>query len=159
MKKTNGQGLSSEEIEKIKQAFDVFDSNGTGKIDPKELKTAMQSLGFDNKNPTIYQVVADLDTPESERNGGISFDSFVEAINNKLSEKDSEESYRRIFDLIIDDPNADSITLNSLKRITKELGDNLSDQELKDLIQRAAKNRTEITFEDFCDVMTKKSYS
>ena len=119
----------------------------------------MQSLGFDNKNPTIYQVVADLDTPESERNGGISFDSFVEAINNKLSEKDSEESYRRIFDLIIDDPNADSITLNSLKRITKELGDNLSDQELKDLIQRAAKNRTEITFEDFCDVMTKKSYS
>ena len=41
-------------------------------IDPKELKAAMQSLGFESKNPTIYQMIADLDTQENA--GGINFD-------------------------------------------------------------------------------------
>ncbi len=44
----------------------------------------MHSLAFDNKIPTIYKVVVDLDTPESEKNGGISFYDFINAINNKL---------------------------------------------------------------------------
>ena len=54
-----GLGLSSEEVDKIKQAFDLFDINDTEKIDPKEFKSAMQSIGFDSKNPTIYQLIAD----------------------------------------------------------------------------------------------------
>ena len=126
MKKKGGSktverpGLSNEEVDEIKQAFDLFDTNGTGKIDPKELKAAMQSLGFDSKNPTIYQLIADLDTPDAERNGGISFDDFVDAINDKLGDKESKEGIRRIFDLFIDDPNADTITLSSLKKISKE---------------------------------------
>ena len=68
-KRVERPGLSSEEVEEIKQAFDLFDTNSTGKIDPKELKAAMQSLGFDSKNPTIYQLIVDLDTPDAERNG------------------------------------------------------------------------------------------
>ena len=135
-KKVERPGLSSEEVDEIKQAFDLFDTNGTGKIDPKELKAAMQSLGFDSKNPTIYQLIADLDTPEAERNGGISFDDFVDAINDKLGDKESKEGIRRIFDLFIDDPNADTITLSSLKKISKELGENMSDEELKDMLER-----------------------
>ena len=116
-KRVERPGLSSEEVDEIKQAFDLFDTNGTGKIDPKELKAAMQSLGFDSKNPTIYQLIADLDTPEAERNGGISFDDFVDAINDKLGDKESKEGIRRIFDLFIDDPNADTITLSSFGSI------------------------------------------
>jgi len=101
-KRVERPGLSSEEVDEIKQAFDLFDTNGTGKIDPKELKAAMQSLGFDSKNPTIYQLIADLDTPEAEKNGGINFDDFVDAINDKLGDKESKEGIRRIFDLFID---------------------------------------------------------
>ena len=158
-KKVERPGLSSEEVDEIKQAFDLFDTNGTGKIDPKELKAAMQSLGFDSKNPTIYQLIADLDTPEAERNGGISFDDFVDAINDKLGDKESKEGIRRIFDLFIDDPNADTITLSSLKKISKELGENMSDEELKDMLERASKNGVELTFEEFYDIMTKKSFN
>ena len=121
-KRVERPGLSTEEVDEIKQAFDLFDTNGTGKIDPKELKAAMQSLGFDSKNQTIYQLIADLDTPEAEKNGWINFDDFVDAINDKLGDKESKEGIRRIFDLFIDDPNADTITLSSLKKISKELG-------------------------------------
>ena len=157
-KRVERPGLSNEEVDEIKQAFDLFDTNGTGKIDPKELKAAMQSLGCDSKNPTIYQLIADLDTPESEKNGGITFDDFVDAINDKLGDKESKEGIRRIFDLFIDDPNADTITLSSLKKISKELGENMSDEELKDMLERASKNGVELTFEEFYDIMTKKSF-
>jgi len=55
-------GLTEDEIEEIREAFNLFDTDGSGMIDPKELKAAMQSLGFESKNPTIYQMIADLDT-------------------------------------------------------------------------------------------------
>ena len=43
-------GLTEDEVEEIKEAFDLFDTDGSGSIDPKELRAAMQSLGFEAKN-------------------------------------------------------------------------------------------------------------
>ena len=142
-KRVERPGLSSEKVNEIRQSFDLFDTNVTGKIDSKELRAAMQSFRFENKNPTIYKLIADLDIPDEERNGGISFDVFFDAINNKLDDKESKEGIRRIFDLFIGDPNADTITLNSLKKISKELGENMSDEELKIMLERASKNGVE----------------
>ena len=157
-KKVERPGLSQDEVDEIRQAFDLFDTNGTGKIDPKELKAAMQSLGFDTKNPTIFQLIAELDTPEAAKKGGIDFDTFVEAINNKLGDKETREGIRRIFDLFIDDPNSDTITLSSLRRIARELGEQMSNEELKDMLERASSNGTELSFDEFYDIMTKKSF-
>ncbi len=157
-KKVERPGLSNDEVDEIKQAFDLFDTNGNGRIDPKELKAAMQSLGFDNKNPTIFQLIAELDTNENAKNGGIEFDQFVDAINNKLGDKETRDGIRRIFDLFIDDPNSDTITLSSLRRISRELGEQMSQEELKDMLERASSNGTELTFEEFYDIMTKKSF-
>ena len=157
-KKVERPGLSQDEVDEIRQAFDLFDTNQSGKIDPKELKAAMQSLGFDTKNPTIFQLIAELDTPENQKRGGIDFESFVEAINNKLGDKESKEGIRRIFNLFIDDPNQETITLSSLRRIARELGEQMSNDELKDMLERASSNGTELTFEEFYDIMTKKSF-
>ena len=156
--KVEKSGLSNDEVDEIRQAFDLFDTNGTGKIDPKELKAAMQSLGFDSKNPTIYTLIADLDTPEAAKNGGVNFDDFVGSINNKLGDKERKEGIHRIFELFIDDPNSDTITLSSLKKIAQELGENMSAEELKDMLERASANGTELTFDEFYEIMTKKSF-
>jgi len=64
-------GLTEDEIEEIKEAFDLFDTDGTGTIDPKELKAAMQSLGFEAKNQTIFQMISELDKNSS---GAIDFE-------------------------------------------------------------------------------------
>jgi len=157
-KKVERPGLTHDEVEEIKQAFDLFDTNQTGQIDPKELKSAMQSLGFDTKNPTIFQLIADLDTPENAKRGGVEFDNFVEAINNKLGDKESKEGIERIFNLFIDDPNQNTITLSSLRRIARELGEQMSNEELKDMLERASSNGTELTFEEFYEIMTKKTF-
>ena len=65
-------GLTEDEIDEIKEAFALFDTDGSGVINPKELKAAMHSLGFEQKNPTIYAMIAELDTHENAN--GINFE-------------------------------------------------------------------------------------
>ena len=94
-------GLTEDEIEDIREAFNLFDMDGSGMIDPKELKAAMQYLGFESKNPVIYAMIADLDTPENA--SGINFEHFLESITAKLGNKESKDGIARIFDLFDDD--------------------------------------------------------
>ena len=149
-------GLTEDEIEEIREAFNLFDTDGSGTIDPKELKAAMESLGFETKNPTIYQMIADLDTIENQ--GGINFDTFLDAITARLGNKETKEGIYRIFELF-DDDKTGTINIHNLRRVAKELGETMSSDELKEMLERAASNGDEITFEDFYFIMTKKTFA
>ncbi|KMZ91742.1 hypothetical protein PVMG_00615 [Plasmodium vivax Mauritania I] len=124
-------------------------------IDPKEIKCAMQSLGLDVKNPMIFRMIADL---EKDGYSSIDFEEFMEVITSKLGNKDTREGIQRIFNLF-DDDKTGAISLKNLKRVAKELGETLTDEELRDMIDRAdSKGEGEISFEDFYTIMTKKSF-
>ena len=64
---SNRQEISTEENEDLRQAFDLFDIKENGKIDPSEIKETMKQLGFDLKNPTIYNIIKDLDTEKKKK--------------------------------------------------------------------------------------------
>ena len=148
--------ISTEENEDLRQAFDLFDIKENGKIDPSEIKETMRQLGFDTKNPTIYKIIEDLDTEESKSNGGISFSEFSEIMHKRLGDRDSKEGARRIFDLFVDDENAEYIPLESLKKIAKELGEKMSEDDLKEMIECATKNDGKLNFDDFYYIISKK---
>ena len=148
--------ISTEENEDLRQAFDLFDIKENGKIDPSEIKATMKQLGFDTKNPTIYKIIEDLDTEESKSNGGISFSEFSEIMNKRLGDRESKEGARRIFDLFVDDENAEYIPLESLKKIAKELGEKMSEDDLKEMIECATKNDGKLNFDDFYYIISKK---
>ena len=116
----------------------------------------MQSLGFEAKNPTIYAMIADLDTHENV--GGINFDQFLDAITDKLGNKETRQGIHRIFELF-DDDRSQSINIHNLRRVAKELGETMSADELKEMLERAASNGDEITFDDFYFIMTKKTFA
>ena len=114
-------GLSKEEIEEIREAFNLFDTDGSGSIDPRELKSAMQSLGFEAKNATIYQMIGDID-----KDGSGSIDFRVLMMTAKMSDKDS----KRIFEgfNLFDEDKTGKITLKNLKRVAR-VGETMSDAE------------------------------
>ena len=151
--KTEKPGLTEEEIEEIREAFSMFDTDGSGKIDPKELKAAMHSLGFEKKSPTVYEMICDLE----ERGNEVDFEEFLDAISSKLGNRETRDGIDRIFDLF-DDDKTGSINLNNLKRVAKELGETMTVDELREMLSRAATNNDEITREDFYNIMTRKAF-
>ena len=82
----------------------------------------LSSEKVDEIRQSFYKHISDLDIPDEERNDEISFDVFLDAINNKLDDKESKEGIRRIFDLFIGDPNSDTITLSSLRKKIERIG-------------------------------------
>merc|ERR1719172_454781 len=114
----------------------------------------MQSLGFEAKNQTIYQMIGDID---KDGNGRIDFDEFLDMMTAKMSDKDTKEDIQKVFNLF-DDDQTGQISLRNLKRVAKELGETMSDAELLEMIERAdMDNNNEICFEEFYTIMTKKN--
>lgn len=149
-------GLNDDEVEELRQAFDLFDTDGSGTIDPKELRAAMQSLGFEAKNQTIYQMIKDIDKDDS---GEIDFDEFLQLMTTRLAGSDTKEDIQKIFELF-DDDKTGYISLQNLKRVAQELGENMDDAELLEMIERAdADQDGQISSEEFYTIMTQKTFS
>ncbi len=53
--------LTEEQKQEIREAFDLFDTDGSGTIDAKELKVAMRALGFEPKKEEIKKMISDID--------------------------------------------------------------------------------------------------
>nr|CCA22583.1 caltractin putative [Albugo laibachii Nc14] len=146
--------LTEEQKQEIREAFDLFDTDGSGTIDAKELKVAMRALGFEPKKEEIKKMIADIDKDGS---GTIDFTEFLEMMTTKMSEKDSKEEIIKAFRLF-DDDETGKITFRNLKRVAKELGENMTDEELQEMIDEADRDGDgEINEEEFLRIMKKTS--
>ena len=92
--------LPREEVVEIRQAFEIFDQDGSGIMDPAELKQAFIDLGFTGQNKFVYQILAELDEDQS---GGIDFAEFLRLATAKIGEKDSRAEINKVFSAF--DPN------------------------------------------------------
>lgn len=145
--------LSDEQRRDIKEAFDLFDTENTGKIDTKELKVAIRALGFEPKKEEIKKMIAEIDKGD----GKVSFADFLELMTVKMAEKDTKEEIMKAFKLF-DDDETGKISFKNLKRVAKELGENLTDEELHEMIDEADRDGDgEINQEEFLRIMKKTS--
>ena len=118
-------GLTEDEVLEIKEAFDLFDTDKSGEIDVAELKQALMNLGIDTKNQTLQNMLSDID---KNGNANIDFDEFIDMMTAKMSDKDTREDLMKVFELFIGDDNTDKIDIKHLKRVCKELNENMSDE-------------------------------
>ena len=99
-------------------------------------------------------MISDLDKNKS---GSIDFEEFLDMMTARMSDKDTREDISKVFRLF-DDDTSGSITLRNLRRVAKELGETMTAEELEEMLSRAATNGEDITFEDFYNIMTKKTF-
>merc|ERR1712159_979368 len=146
--------LTEEQKQEIREAFDLFDTDGSGCIDAKELKVAMRALGFEPKKDEIRKMIADID---KDGDGTIDYDEFMMMMTAKMAEKDSREEICKAFRLF-DDDETGKITFKNIKRVAKELGENMTDEELQEMIDEADRDGDgEINEEEFLRIMKKTS--
>ena len=77
-----------EQRDEIRDTFDLFDTNGDGMINHKELTAAMRALGFKPTEEQIENMMKDNDKTGS---GTLNFQEFLEMMTAKISEKGAEE--------------------------------------------------------------------
>ncbi|XP_006881188.1 PREDICTED: centrin-4-like [Elephantulus edwardii] len=146
--------LNETQKQDIKEAFDLFDVDGSGTIDVKELKIAMRALGFEPKKDEIKKMIAEID---KKGIGTIAFDDFLAIMTVKMSEKDENQEILKAFKLF-DDDDTGTITLSNIKRVAKELGENLTDEELQEMLDEADRDGDgAINEEEFLRIMKKTS--
>ena len=76
----------------------------------------------------------------------------------RMSDKDTREDINKVFRLF-DEDNTGFVTIKNLRRVAKELGENISEEELQEMIERADSNADQqVTADDFYNIMTKKTF-
>jgi len=154
--------LSEEQIEVFKQAFDLFDADGSGVIDANELKEAMRALGFEVTKKQVDEMIEEVDQDGS---GTIDLDEFIYMMKKKLlEERNIEEEIEKTFKYFVDiDADGEGetpegelkISFEKLKKVAEGLDDiEASDEVLKQMIMVADRDGDGyVTVEDFKRIM------
>ena len=111
----------------------------------------MKALGFDPKNEEVGRILEHVGNKGKNVYG---FEEFVELMIEKPN-KDPKVEMEKAFKILCED-GKDRITLKSLKKICGELSENITDEELQEMITEADKDSDEeVGIEDFCHIMQK----
>merc|ERR1711990_952128 len=144
------KSLTEEQKQELREAFDLFDTDGSGAVDASELHTAMKALGFEPKKEEISKMVKEMD---KDGDATVDFEEFCVMMAEKMNQKDGKEEMMKGFRLF-DDDGTGKISFKNFQRVAKELGENLSDAELKEILAEADEDGDgEINEAEFLNVM------
>ena len=114
----------------------------------------MRALGFDVKKQEVLNLMREYDR---EGAGQIEYPDFLEIMTTKISERDPIEEISKAFKLF-DEDNTGRISLRNLRRIAREMQENLSDDELQAMIDEFDKDGDgEINEAEFLAIMKQTS--
>jgi Ca2+-binding EF-hand superfamily protein len=115
----------------------------------------LEELGLDKRNPFILTLIHGL----RDQNRPINFEEFLNIIGSKVGETKTKDGLRRVFSLFDKDENG-SIDFEELKAISRQLHENLNDDDLLELLhsthinQKTASNEG-FDFEEFYRIVSK----
>lgn len=97
--------LNDQARKDIKHAFDILAPDSSGTIELKDVKVALQALGFEPKKDEAKNIVSSLEQAEKDplRNsrvveGRIAFSTFLEIMQYKWRENDPDQLVSMCFD-------------------------------------------------------------
>ena len=129
--------------------FMLFDLDKDQRIDYHELKVAMKALGFDLPKSEILSILQTHGTPSQPPSSSTSanpsqqyqqsrlllpFPQFQSVMAQKILARDPREEILRAFELF-DEGAKGKINLSDLRRVARELGEGLEEEELVAMIE------------------------
>ena len=94
---------------------------------------------------------------DRDGSGQIEYPDFLEIMTSKIQERDPVQEILKAFKLF-DDDNTGAISLKNLRRVARELGENLQDDELQAMIDEFDKDEDGMINEnEFLSIMKQTS--
>lgn len=122
--------LTPSQRRELREAFDLFDTEGTGRIQASEVKVALRALGFEVKKEEMRALLTEAGTNPQ---GTMDFNEFLTVLLLKIGEKESKDEVVRAFKLF-DEKDNGFIEFEDLKQIARTLEQDLTDDELREML-------------------------
>ena len=129
-------------------------------IPTNKVKMSMRALGLDTTNSSEMSSI--LSTLDGEKTGEVEWDMFLQVMALKLTHDEDEgdaaterrqREIQRAFELF-DSEGRGVITLSDLRRVARVLGEDVSEEDLQEMIDEAAGTRPgQVFLKDFEEVM------
>ena len=118
---------------------------------------ALRALGFEPSKDEIKNLISGFDKGDT---GRIDFAEFLEIMITKMSQKDTHTELQNAFTLF--DKNMDDyICFEDLKKVADELKENMTDDELREMLQgaskKAAADKDKVDKEGFFAILNKSN--
>ncbi|RUS70771.1 hypothetical protein EGW08_021473, partial [Elysia chlorotica] len=131
------EGLTQAEAKELKDAFSLFDKDGNGTIDVKELGPVMRALG---QNPTQREIDDLMKKADVDASGSLGYDEYVQVINSfALTPNDVEIQLRQAF-LVFDRDKSGTLNLSELREVLCGMGEPLTEDEATYVLKKIDKN-------------------
>ncbi|KAF3922743.1 Caltractin [Orbilia brochopaga] len=129
--------LSEEQREEINEAFGLFDMDKDQRIDFHELKVALRALGFEDiPKSELLSILHRFPAPTSGNSSRllIGREDFITVATQKMLNRDPLEEIRRAYTMF-DEDGKGGISIADLRRIAKDIGENLEEDEIRAMIE------------------------
>ena len=143
--------ITEEEKQEIKEAFNLFGSEPTEMIEVKNLIKAMRALDFEPKKEEIKKILSEYDKCGE---GIIRYNDFFDIMTQKMLERKPVENVQKGC-ILIPEEKQNKVSLEHLLKVAKELGENISNEELLEMIEDEKDGDGKIDQEDFIRIMKK----
>ena len=122
------------------------------KMHGKESFVKEAAIAGIQKNASIFQMISDLDEDGS---GQIEFKEWVHLMTHRVNNQSSREAINKVFPLY-DDEKTGYLSVKNLRRVAQELGENISEEELQEMIDRADTDRDGlVSADEFYTILTR----
>jgi Ca2+-binding EF-hand superfamily protein len=142
--------LTEEQVEKLWEAFKVFDEDGSGNISVEELGQVMRSLGQSPNETELRDMIKEVDVDFS---GAIDFEEFKALM---VSSQGDRTSRLKLAFSVFDENQSGEITADEMRAVMSKFG--LTDEELDEMVKEVDHDGDgSIDFEEFCKLMPEES--
>ena len=130
----------------LKDAFDLLDYRKEGELDIPEILNNMVKLGYNNSHPEIYDLI------ESLGDNKVNYSDYITIISEIMNQKEDDAGLQRMYDSLLFNTKLQTIDYDTLKKISEETGNNLTDMEIRYALKEVGDGKT-IPIESFIKYM------
>ncbi len=144
------QAMTEEEVQKLWEAFKVFDSDGSSTISAEELGQVMRSMGQSPSETELRDMIKEVDVDFS---GSIDFEEFKALM---VARSGDRKSRLKLAFSVFDEDSSGKITTDELNRVMSQFG--LTEKELEEMIQEVDRDGDgSIDFDEFVKLVPDES--
>ena len=130
----------------LKNSFELLDYRNEGELDIPTILENMSKLGFDRIHPELFDLIESLGEDK------INYSDYVTTIAEIMNQREEDAGLQRMYDLLLYNPNLLVIDYQTLKKISEDTGNPMTDSEIKFALKEVGDGNT-IPIESFIQFM------